>query len=97
VWDARSPWRARQENRRWRRPGRVRHGHWPRLGSGPGWASARAHDRAEAGVGQGRVGVRRNPGSNARLPALGLKEEWPAGRGDAGDARGVKGPYPDFG
>jgi hypothetical protein len=41
--------------------------------------------------------VRRNPGSNARLPALGLKEEWPAGRGDAGDARGVKGPYPDFG
>jgi hypothetical protein len=28
---------------------------------------------------------------------LGLKEEWAAGRGDAGNARGVKGPFPDFG
>jgi hypothetical protein len=29
--------------------------------------------------------------------ALGFKEEWAAGRGDAGDARGVKGPFLDFG
>jgi hypothetical protein len=28
---------------------------------------------------------------------LGLKEEWAAGREDAGNARGVKGPFPDFG
>jgi hypothetical protein len=41
--------------------------------------------------------VRRNPGSNNGLLALGLKEEWAAGRGDAGDARGVKGPFLDFG
>jgi hypothetical protein len=47
-------------------------------------------------VGQGQVGGE-EPGSNAGLPALGLKEEWAAGRCDAGDARGVKGPYPDFG
>jgi hypothetical protein len=41
--------------------------------------------------------VRGNPGSTNRLPALGLKEDWPAGSGDAGDARGVKGPLQDFG
>jgi hypothetical protein len=29
-----------KDSRRRRRPGRVRHGHWPRPGSGPGWASA---------------------------------------------------------
>jgi hypothetical protein len=28
---------------------------------------------------------------------LGPKEEWAAGRGDTGNARGAKGPFPDFG
>jgi hypothetical protein len=38
-----------------------------------------------------------SPGSNNGLLELGLKEERAAGRDDAGKARGVKGPFPDFG
>jgi hypothetical protein len=48
-------------------------------------------------VGQVRVRGEENPGSNRGLPTLGHKEERAAGRGDAGDARGVKGPFSDFG